>query len=66
MNGEICTEAFDDLGVVFGKFLTRLEARGQMVPKGNFDDLFIQTSRVVFCYMISFILLLVTLLYRKA
>ena len=39
MNGEICTEAFDDLGVVFGKFLTRLEARGQMVPKGNFNDL---------------------------
>lgn len=39
MNGEICTETFDDLGVVFGKFLTRLEARGQMVPKGNFDDL---------------------------
>ena len=39
MNGEICTEALDDLGVVFGKFLTRLGARRQMVSKGNFEDL---------------------------
>ena len=39
MNGVICTEAFDDFEVVLGKFLTRHEARGQMVPKGNFDDL---------------------------
>ena len=47
------------------------EARGQRSDgsQGKFwwpELLFIQTSRVVFCYMISFILLLVTLLYRKA
>ena len=47
------------------------EARGQRSDgsQGKFwwpELLFIQTSRVVFCYMISVILLLVTLLYRKA
>ena len=47
------------------------EARDQTSDsfQGKFwwpELLFIQTSRVVFCYMISFILLLVTLLYRKA
>ena len=55
MNGEICTEAFDDLGFVFREISD--EARGQRsdVFQGKFwwpELLFIQTSRVVFCYMI--------------